>query len=427
MNDGEDILFNKQSHPGIDKLYESFKKEINKHGGIKGYVRLTAFTDDELEPIARFFNLSVESLRQKGRVGLEAFDRVLDKAPYNGIGLLKLLETYFDEPLLTYSTVEERRDYLKGLQESFSLLKDWLAYVRRHTSDTHWIHDLIKQSPNEFEQMILYLSEGIRLLPSRPVRLSVFSQIITLNPDAFQSTTTLGQLWLHVLAETRRLHAIEPIALPETKQAEDDLLQSFNLYREDITDAVTVANLFAETPRGYHLMWEAAVHSRSIMTVPLREMVKLSAVYPAHQRSIVWVIDNPELFTRILDEVPTIPMICLQEKWSCAAWEVFDRLEAEAVEMRFVGDLTPESIVRAEELLMHYPKKAKTWQMTVDTYLKAIDESNHLSKEEKNLLDKHHLDDLACLKDEMKDRGHPAYLMSIVDELISELAYYYRD
>ncbi|RCN72868.1 TIGR02679 domain-containing protein, partial [Enterococcus faecium] len=68
-------------------------------------------------------------------------------------------------------------------------------------------------SPKQFEQWVLYLSEGIRLLPTRPVRLSVFSQIITLDANAFDPTTPLGKLWLHVLAETKRVHLKERIIM----------------------------------------------------------------------------------------------------------------------------------------------------------------------------------------------------------------------
>ncbi|MCC5893959.1 MAG: DUF2399 domain-containing protein [Alkalibacterium sp.] len=415
------------TQPGMDKLFKLFREELLTHRKIKGYVKLDLFKPVELESVAQFFQVSIESLKTKGRVDLEAFDRKLDSPPFNGLDLTQLLESYFDEKLLSLSTKEERKYYLKKLEEEFSLLKDWIAYLRRNTHDTRWIQELIEESSHQFEQYVLYLSEGIRLLPSRPIRLSVFSQIITLDADAFQTSQPLGKLWLHVLSETKRLHAIEPITLPENRQGEDALLREFNLFREDISDTVTVANCYAETQAGYHAMWEAAVHTRSVLTVPLREVIKLTAVYPAHEKGIVWVVDNPELFTRILDEVPSIPMICPREKWDCATWEVFDRIEDSGFELRFVGDFTPKSIVRAEELLLHYPTQSQTWKMDVPTYLKARDLTDYISDKDCKLLDKHHLDYLACVKDEMKDRRQPAYLMNIVDEIIYALKKFYSD
>lgn len=415
------------TQPGMDKLFKLFREELMHHRKIKGHVKLTLFKPEELESVAHFFQVSIESLKTKGRVDLEAFDRKLDSPPFNGLDLTQLLEAYFDEKLLTLSTKEERKYYLKHLEEEFSLLKDWIAYLRRNTQDTRWIHDLIEESSHQFEQYVLYLSEAVRLLPSRPIRLSVYSQIITLDADAFQPSQPLGRLWLHVLSETKRLHAIEPIRPLESKQAEDKLLREFNLFREDISDAVTIVNCYAENQKGYHPMWEAAVHTRSVMTVPLREVIKLTAVYPAHEKGIVWVIDNPELFTRILDEVPSIPMICPRQKWDCATWEVFDRIEESGFELRFVGDFTPKSIVRAEELLLHYPTQSQTWKMDIPTYLKARDVTDYINDNERELLDKHHLDYLACLKDEMKEHRQPAYLMNVVDDIISELKHFYGD
>lgn len=425
MSDLEKAIQFFHSQPGMDKLFSLFRQELLKHRKIKGYVKLETFNPVELESVAHFFQVSIASLKNKGRVDLEAFDRKLDSPPFNGLDLTQLLEAYFDEKLLSLSTKEERKGYLKNLEEEFSLLKDWIAYLRRNTHDTRWIQDLIEESSHQFEQYVLYLSEGIRLLPSRPIRLSVFSQIITLDADAFQPSQPLGKLWLHVLSETKRLHAIEPITLPGSKRAEDKLLQDFNLFREDISDAVTVVNCYAETQKGYHAMWEAAVHTRSVLTVPLREVIKLTAVYPAHQKGIVWVIDNPELFTRILDEVPSIPMICPREKWDCATWEVFDRIEESGFELRFVGDFTPKSIVRAEELLLHYPTQSRTWKMDIQTYLNARDLTDYLRDADCKLLDKHHLDYLACLKDEMKDRRQPGYQMNVVDDIIHDLKRFY--
>ncbi|SFC61032.1 TIGR02679 family protein [Alkalibacterium subtropicum] len=319
-----------------------------------------------------------------------------------------------------------REHLLSELQEEFPLVRDWLIYIRDNQEDVRWVNALIYASPKQFEQWVLYLSEGIRLLPTRPVRLSVFSQIITLDANAFDPTTSLGKLWLHVLAETKRVHMKERIVMPTDQKAVNALLEDYHLYREDISDSVTAFNLFAETAAGYHPVWEAAVQSHSVLTVPLREVVKLRAVYPAHEQPIVWIIDNAEVFSRIADSVPALPMICTQEKWTRTAWEVFDRLIANGAELRFVGDLNPQGIVRAEELLLRYPDRTRTWQMDVETYLKAKDETLDLTDSDYALLDKQHVDYLACLKDEMRDQGHPGHLITVIDDLIGKLNHYYR-
>ncbi|MCC5890381.1 MAG: DUF2399 domain-containing protein [Alkalibacterium sp.] len=423
----EEAVLYFRTQPGMPRLFKLFRTELLKYRKVKGTAKLDLFKPEEMEAIAHFFQVTPESLASKGRVDLEAFDRKLDTPPFNGIDLTHLLEAFFDEKLLSLSTKEERKYFLNQLEDNYSLLKDWLGYIKRNTADTDWIQQLIEDSTHQFEQYVLYLSEGVRLLPARPIRLSVFSQIITLDADAFHPSSDLGKLWLHVLAETTRLHAIEPITLPVTKKETDQLLESFNLFREDISDTVTVTNLFAETQSGYHPMWEAAVHTRSVLTVPLREVIKLQAVYPAHSKDIVWVVDNPEVFTRLMDEVPTLPMICPIEKWSCAIWEVFDRLEEEGIELRFVGDFTPESIVRAEELLLQFPSNAKTWRMEIPLYLNSLEKNEKLTEDKLALLDKHHLDFLACLKDEMREKKRPAYLMTRIEDLAEELKKLYSD
>ncbi|EXJ23374.1 hypothetical protein ADIAL_1179 [Alkalibacterium sp. AK22] len=416
-----------RTQPGMNRLFWLFRDELLKHRRIKGTVSILDFSVEELESLAHFFQVSIDSLRDKGTVDLEAFNRKLDSPPFNGLDLIQLLEYYYDETLLSLETKEQRKTYLKRLEHDFSLVKDWLAYLGRATSDTRWIHEIIAESSHQFEQYVLYLSEGVRLLPSRPIRLSVFSQIITLDADAFQPTSPLGKLWLHVLAETERLHAVEPVTLPTSREAEDDLLESFNLFREDITDTVTVANCFAETQKGYQPVWEAAVHTQSVLSVPLREVIKLIAVYPAHEKGIVWLVDDPELFTRLLDEIPWLPMISINRSWSCAVWEVFDRIQDSGFQMRYIGDFTPESLTRAEELLLHYTSDIRVWKLDSQTYQQTIDSSLELSDEECRLLDRHQLDYLAEVKESLRHIRKPGYMIRILEDLVASLKRVYTE
>ncbi|GEK91094.1 DUF2399 domain-containing protein [Alkalibacterium kapii] len=320
----------------------------------------------------------------------------------------------------------DREYFLSYLQAEFPLVNDWLFYLIENSDDIKWIIDYIEESPETFEQMLLYLSEGIRLLPTRPISLSVFSQIITLDANAFNPTRMLGKLWLHLLAETKRLDKTEPVMYPKKEEDIDVLLQDYLLFREDISDSVTLTNLFAETRAGYHPVWEAAAWSHSVLTIPLREIGKLKAIYPAHEQPIVWVVDDAEVFSRITDRVPVLPMICTRQKWTRTAWEVFDRLIDSGSELRFIGDLTPLGVVRAEELLLRYPGKVRTWHMDIKTYLKAKDTEVNLTESDYMLLKKQHVDYLATLKDEMRDQGHPGNLIIVIDDLIEKLTHYYR-
>lgn len=317
--------------------------------------------------------------------------------------------------------------FLSDLQEEFPLMSEWLFYIKKNSEDVKWIYDIITVSPENFEQQLLYLSEGIRLLPTRPVSLSVFSQIITLDANAFDPGSTLGKLWLHVLAETKRMDKKESINYPENTDAITALLNDYLLFTEDISDSVTIANLYAETRSGYHPVFEAAVWTHSVLTIPLREVGKLRAVYPAHEQAIVWIIDDAEVFSRIADSVPVLPMMCTQKQWTQTTWEILDRLVENGSELRFVGDLTPAGIVRAEELLLRYPNKTQTWRMNIQTYLKAKDKNVKLTELDYSLLNKQQVDYLACLKDEMRDQGHPGKMIKVIADLIEELQHYYRN
>lgn len=318
------------------------------------------------------------------------------------------------------------KDWIGLLAKEYSLLSDWFSYIQKGTPDSLWIYDLIHKDPVQFEELILQLSEAIRLLPERPIRFQQYSRIVTQNPFGLASHKILGQMFMHVLSEAARPEKSDSLKLPEKEEEIHDLFGKFNLIYDDLKEQVSVANLYAETVEGYHPMWESAAHTHSVMNIPIRELLKLDLIYPANEKPMVWIIENARIFSSLLDEVPNAPLICIHGNFSLTAKELLDKIIEEGNEIRYAGELIPDGIALAEQILIRYPEDSEPWKMDIESYLKARTPHKRLSEKQLAPLNKYSLDIFSCLKDEMKDQKQSADSEILIDEMISELKYHYQ-
>ncbi|WP_208559396.1 TIGR02679 domain-containing protein [Marinilactibacillus kalidii] len=412
-------------------LFLLFKNEYDTTKKPIKFIDISEFTEEELEPVKAFLMTDLDLSQQPVVVDTSRFEARLQITFGLTLPLEAFLTVFFQDMLKIeepdmQQPHREMSNFVDYLEREYGLLAGWFSYLRRGTSDSQWVYHLISASPKAFEDHVLHLSEAVRLLPERPIRLGLFGQIVAGDPHAFDRHTTLGKLFLHVLSEDARYHAIEPVKVPSSSEEVNQLLLKFNLLRDDITNYTTAVNLYAETIEGYHPVWESAAHLHNVLNVPMRELINIVAAYPAHEAQIVWVIENPVVFSTILDEVPNVPMICTQGQLTLATMELLDRLAEEETDIRYCGDMTPEGIQRAEKILMRYPESSQPWKMDIPSYLASRAEEETLDAKDIETLNAFSLDIFSCLKDEMKDRGNPAYQEMLIEEMISELNYYYQ-
>lgn len=321
------------------------------------------------------------------------------------------------------------REQLNEYQIQFPLLQDWFDYLKMNTTDSSRINHILLENPTYFEELILELSEAFRLLPERPIRFQDYSQIITQDPQGLNTYNDLGYFFFHAIAENARMAPEERVRFPETDSEKERLLAKLRLIYDDINDQVIVANLLAESTEGYDNVWETAVYHEHSFTVSIRELLPIEFIYPANEKPYVWVIESPRIFSSLLDEVPHAPMICTQGRRviSFAVQHVLDKLIESRVQLRYAGNLCPESLAKAEEFLMAYPETMTPWKMDVESYLKTrVEEKASFTEKELGQLRMYQLDIFSFLKDEMRDQKCSTDPERLLGEMISELKYHYQ-
>ncbi|SFC09426.1 TIGR02679 family protein [Alkalibacterium subtropicum] len=412
------------------KLFLAFKQKYQSYGRVGGSVSLAAYSEEELMEIATFLGMRSDKMLKKRRVTLLQFEKQLLQYKFDVDDLKTLLEAYFDEPLISN---QERSENEAAKKEAFieqmimchPMLSEWLNYIKAKSQDTYWIHRTMDASRETFKENASILSRSMKALPESPVRLPVFAQKLTGQPHAFDRNTELGRLLVHLLAFKQSLLAKESLQIPSTSEDITELLLTFNILRDDITNYVTMANILANTPNGKEKVWEMACETHTVLNLPIRELLDVTALYPKdrkdHSAKDIWIVENSGIFSSLLDEIPDLPLICTHGQFKLSAWKCFDLLVEEDCLLHYASDLDPEGIGMAYRLLLRYPNSVKLWKMDVTSYDKAVSEDENISERRLNQLKMIEHPFLDGVKTAVMLKKRPAYQEALLDEMISEL------
>ncbi|MBU5594333.1 TIGR02679 family protein [Amphibacillus sp. MSJ-3] len=410
---------------GYDHLFLLFKKKFQSLGRIGGSVKITTLDDRELESLARFYGSTPTQLKEKGSITLQSFERQLSKTRFYDVTLKELLEAYFNEKLISnkekkQERIKQQEQFLSQAARQFPALASWLTELQHRRPDSHWIYRLIDLSEREFEEMLVHLNDAITHLPKMHERLPMFSQRITRNPHTFDLNTNLGRLFLHLLSLDRVQSG--PVMVPTDSESINELLLSYNILRDDISNYVTCVNLIVRTDKGIHPVWQAASDHHSVMNVPLRELEDIVSAYPANGEHQVWLVENSGVYSSILDHLPAVPLLCTHGQFKLSALILIDQLVQSGCTLHYAGDLDPEGLRMAERLVNRYPNQINLWKMDLISYQKSKSPMNVLTEERLKQLDAIQLRSLLPVKEALAENKIAGYQEALVQEMIAELA-----
>ncbi|MBT2691736.1 TIGR02679 family protein [Bacillus sp. ISL-55] len=363
-----------RDEPGFMKLFGLFRDKFRSLGRVGGFVSLKGFKDAEVESIAGFLGLSSNELIEKGRVGLLQFERELANTGFSNLTFVELLEEIFQEPLL--SKKQEAENNLRLENEFITLLNLeipeagwWLEWISERGPDTRWIWSLYRQDELLLSRMIRKVSNAFLSLPKKGdfERLPFFAQRTTGNPHFFDISELGGRLLLHFLAVNKKTLGEPEFPFPKNTEEINDLLAEFGLLRDDLWNFVTVQGLIAFSQGETHPVWNAAVQTRTVLNVPMKELARLESIRPASGR-MVWIVENSSVASTIMDAVPDAAVVCTHGQLRAASWRLLDQLAEGECTFLYSGDLDPEGVLIADRLKKRYRDKLVLWRMDPVAY-----------------------------------------------------------
>ncbi|BAQ10200.1 hypothetical protein OXB_1729 [Bacillus sp. OxB-1] len=425
----QDALEFFRSEPAYGKLFQAFRNKYESLGRLGGNISTDSFSEEELEQIARFFGISTTRLRRKGAVALLDFESQLRMTRFGIMDLKALLDAYFGEEIFSKREQEMARrnriqDLLQTLQSELPALSFWFGCLLAQSAEARWIIQTAERDEALFRTMSKQLHKAILELPNSPVRLPFFSQLVTGDPHAMDLNTEFGKLFLHALAVLQRMNedgtegADGKLTTPTATEEVNELLNTYNIYRDDLLNFVTIANFTARMKTGEtYPVWQSAGEVGAVLNSPLREIIALSDIRPATGQH-VWIVENSGVCSALLDWQPRMPIISTNGQFKLAALLMMDQLVEAGFQLHYSGDFDPEGLSMAQRLLERFPGYVDLWCMDVNTYrlskpLKKL-EPERLSK-----LNGINHPSLIELSEAIKTEGKAGYQEAIVEGMLS--------
>lgn len=414
-----------KDEPGFIKLLRLFKEKYRSLGRVGGTVSLTSFNEIEMESIAGFLGQSKAKLLQKGSLALLDFEKELINTGFSDYNLVQLIQEVLQETIYTRKEELERVQreenlFIEGLMKKIPEATAWLKWIESKSADTRFIWSLYQQNKEKLHEQIETVFKAFTSLPKKGdfERLPFFSQRTTGNPHYFDQNEAGGKILLHCMYVDQIKGGNTGASMPKTVEELNDLLGEYGILRDDLWNFVTCQGLLASFHNKIHPVWQAAVESRSVMNVPMKELAKIERIWPEKGNN-VWIVENSSVCSTITDAVPNAPIICTHGQLRVASWQLLDKLVQSNCTLYYSGDLDPEGIVIADRLKKRYQNQLVLWKMDSAAYLESLsseDISTRLAKLDNISFPE--WDELIIL---MKERKMAGYQEALVSSLIRDI------
>jgi len=491
-----------RNEKGFRRLITLMIQKYRALGRVGGSVKIRDLTPEEREAFSSFLGANFEG-RRTAVISLERFARALEETRFAGLPLAAVLEGVAGEPLIPDKERREReearkRAFFDGLRERFpaSYCRRWLDAIGEKRPGTRGVHRAYDRDPRSLEEKMEHVLAALTELErrrgdrdaNRMERLPLFAARITGDPHGFDPDTERGRLLMAALTLLRAEDTGEEElqAQPEGSPAEalTELYHFFGLLRDDLTNFVTCTGLLAFDRQGRILpVFDAACRSRSVLNVPLREMIRVaracpaaifpgeggqagrsgpffgdqqegwaeqSGTFPGNQEETradrpwslsmdcgeertdqpgplpgapVFVVENSGVFSALLDgwEDPFLPpLICTHGQTKLAALLLLDALAAAGAVIRYSGDFDPEGLLMADRLLRRHPNRVLPWRYSVDDYLCCRSDKPLSPRRLKQLMGVRS-PALQPVKEAILRSGRPGYQERMADRLLADM------
>lgn len=466
---------------GFSRLLDLMTQKYRNLGRWAGAVKLPNLNPEEQEFLSSFFRRDYRH-QNNVTISLEDFAKALEQTKFAGIPVLTIMEGLYGGALLTRTQEGQEREkarseYLTRLRSAYpqEYCQKWLTAIEERTEGTRSVQAAYEKDAGlllkQMHQVLSALTElengrRERLCQEAVVayenstddrreqhgeyfeRLPVFAQRITKNPHGFDPDTETGRLFIHALTVLRRhveangdmpssfkLHDLPNSEQPEYGEtmkdsanlsggeALNELFYHFGLLRDDLWNFVTCAGIVARDVKGRDLpVWSAACKEGVALNVPLREIVKVRDAYSAHDphglKKRVYVVENPAVFSALLDESDkknqAYPaLICTHGQFKLAALLLMDKLVAGGVIIKYSGDFDPEGLLMAESLIKRYPGCVIPWHYNKKAY-EFSEPEQQISSLRLKKLEAVQSPELSAVKGEILKSGQAGYQEGII-------------
>ena len=370
MNEDIQLYFGKEE---FKRLFSLFKQQVERLGKVGGSVTLSHPTPSERVVIGKWMGKLYEERATKLSVSLSRFEKGLLGTKFEEYKLWGILEITLG---VTLVSKKEREDRVKLERASF-FEHCYELYPHKYTrillscilqkkvGATSFISSYNQQQRIEIETIF----KAVSLLPETLERLPVFAERIARDPHYFDKESKLI-IALEVVSST-----LEKRVYRSTLSAEEEmqLLGEFLLAKDDLHNFVSLYGLYGDRNHEPCAYWKEAVKEHAVQNIPLREIAKMTRVFPAVGRT-VFVVENSGVFSSLLDLLGnvTVPIVCTHGNFKTSGLMLLERLIEVGAIIYYSGDIDANGVLFAERLRKKFGNQVIPWRMTNMDYLASL-------------------------------------------------------
>ena len=349
MQDHEQLALLLKSEAGFERIMELLLDKYRSYGEHRGKIDLHDASTIECEALNAFVSPKKFFKPPELSFKVSDFERAISESPYPNATLKAVLEAYFNQPIMTSSERNQRRqslweEFVGAISEKFrgTTCVDWLTAM--FGSRKYGYHIVLTEYKADVRAAEALLSNVCRVVNARYdchfelIQLAVLGADISGDSHWFDSDRTGGKLFLSAI--TFFFHEAEGY-VPDNRQT---LYDFFSIETNGISGTATVFSIsFFDGSENTHPGFEAFIRRLEPVTVSEINLRKIQ--YARSANKIVYAVENPSVFTVLTEFIPkeSCGLICTFGQIRTVVARLIELLIAGDCVIYYAGDFDPEN------------------------------------------------------------------------------------
>lgn len=422
-----------KENPDFKRIFSQIRVKWKQYGRVSGYIVLENPTASECKALSSVIGNSFDDKKIKFKMSL--FEKALSETKFSDVEFKDLLEAYFNEKLTTNK--EEKNEEIKNktefLEKVIENLKnsgeysaeaeDWLNAL---TGEKSFGYNLVISEYNEDErkatEMIINVCKAVNYLKgldASKIRLAVLAAFITTKPHYFDRDNSSGKLLIHALS------FINSIEAPKEAEKILELYYLSNIIPDGISSFTTAYGIRLYTAKGLHKAYEAFIEEDEEYLISLSNLNKITNA--SCRNKVIFIVENQMVFSELCDyakkEKIQTGLICTSGQMKTASLILIDLLLKQDYKIYYSGDIDPEGILIADNIIKRSSFKIIPWGFGINDYYECISDKK-IEDIRLRKIENLQCDELKALAEEvlrLRKAGYQELLLEKMKEFLLDL------
>lgn len=359
----------KRYHRFMVAILEKYKSI----GNIGGTIFIENLNEEERDFLAKIDSKYITA--NQAKITVKKLLSRFKNTKFSEVDFVEVLKLYFKDEIKTNKEVKDekerqKQEYFEEILASFKDTRACIWLENAINNKSYGYHILLRQYELDYknlETIIRNVLNAVNFLVDNKAkkRLAIFASEITKNPHYFDDDKIAGALLIYALA------FLSKISIPETSEEKNELLYSYGILKDEISNYTICANVHAYTLNGEHEGVRNFYERAEPLQLNLWNLSNIESI--KCNGDVLFVFENPSVFSEVLlrteDKKPSL--VCTSGQIKLASLVFLDKVAQNVDKIYYSGDIDPEGISIAYKLKKRYKEKLIYWRFDVSSYHKS--------------------------------------------------------